>query len=101
MELIEKLHKAGVKLTTNNKSLGKQPLAGMEFVITGRLNTFSRQEVENIITKQGGIVKDIVTRKTSYLIVGLDPGSKLARAREMGIKQLTEVEFLNLLSKAK
>ncbi len=101
LELIEKLHKAGVKLTTKNKDRGKQPLAGMEFVITGRLNTFSRQEAEDVITKQGGIVKDNITRKTSYLIVGLDPGAKLVRAREMGIKQLTEVEFLNLLSKAK
>jgi len=101
LELIEKLHKAGVKLTTKNKDRSKQPLAGMEFVITGRLNTFSRQEAEDVITKQGGIVKDNITRKTSHLIVGLDPGAKLVRARKMGIKQLTEAEFLNLLGKAK
>lgn len=73
------------------------PLAGQEFVITGRLETFSRQEAEAGVKALGGTAKSDVTRKTTYLVVGTEPGSKLARAQTLGIKQLTEDEFLKLL----
>ena len=74
------------------------PLSGMEFVITGRLENFSREEAEAKIKELGGTAKDNVTRKTNYVVVGADPGdTKLARARELGIKQLNEEEFINLL----
>ena len=69
----------------------------MEFVVTGRLEAFSRQEAETRIKALGGSAKSDITQKTTYLVVGADPGSKLARAQEMGIKQLTEEEFLRLL----
>ena len=72
-------------------------LAGQEFVVTGRLETFSRQEAEARIRALGGTTKDNVTRKTTYLVAGADPGSKLARAQELGTKLLTEDELLRIL----
>jgi DNA ligase (NAD+) len=69
----------------------------MEFVITGRLEAFSRQEAEERVRALGGVAKDNVTRNTAYLVVGADPGSKLARAQALGTEQLTEGEFIRLL----
>ncbi len=70
---------------------------GQEFVVTGKLETLSRQEAEARIKAMGGTTGSSVTRKTTCLVVGADPGSKLARAQELGTKQLTEEEFLDLL----
>jgi DNA ligase (NAD+) len=96
--LIEKLRKAGVKLAEAKVVEAKElPLAGQEFVITGTLKSFSREVAQEKITALGGIAKDNVTRQTTYLVVGADPGSKLARAQALGIKQITEAELLRLL----
>jgi DNA ligase (NAD+) len=73
------------------------PLTGTEFVITGRLDAFSRDQAAARIRALGGTVKDDVTRRTTYLVVGADPGSKLARAQTLGVNQLNEQEFLRLL----
>ena len=74
------------------------PLAGSEFVITGRLEAFSRQQAGERVRTLGGVAKDSVTRNTTYLVVGEEPGgSKLARARELGTKQIKEEEFRVLL----
>ncbi|MDP2730441.1 MAG: NAD-dependent DNA ligase LigA [Dehalococcoidales bacterium] len=97
--IIEGLRGAGV--WPKSEATGKEavPLAGMEFVITGRLEAFTRQEAEARVKELGGTVKDNVTRKTSYLVVGDEPGSKLARARALGIKELNEEEFRHLLER--
>ena len=95
--IIERLRKAGVKLETQVMKREGLPLADMKFVLTGRLETLSRQEAEARIKTLGGSAKSDVTRKTTYLVVGADPGSKLARAQELGIKQLTEEELIRLL----
>jgi len=95
--IIERLQKAGVRLEEAIKP-EELPLAGQEFVITGRLEAFTREEAEARIKALGGATKDNVTRNTTYLLVGAEPGSKLARARALGTKQLTEEEFLQLLS---
>ena len=79
---------------------GGLPLSGQEFVLTGRLNTMARSEAEARIKALGGIAKANVTRKTAYLIVGADPGSKLVQAQALGIKQLTEDDLLRLLKEA-
>ena len=76
------------------------PLTGMEFVITGTLQAFTRQEAEAQIKALGGTAKSDATRKTTYLVVGADPGSKLVRAQALGIKQITEEELLRLLERA-
>jgi len=95
--IIEKLRQAGVKLKQEVKKTENFPLEGQEFVITGRLESFSREEAEERIKALGGTAKSDVTKKTSYLVTGTDPGSKLARAREMGIPQITEDELLKML----
>jgi DNA ligase (NAD+) len=76
------------------------PLAGLEFVLTGKLESFSRSEAEAKIKALGGKAGSDVTKKTSYVVVGADPGSKLAKAEKLGIKTLSEAEFLKLLDKA-
>ena len=70
-------------------------------VITGRLESFSRPEAEAMIKALGGSTGGSVSRKTTHLVVGADPGSKLARAQALGTKTLTEAEFLKLLDQAK
>ncbi len=98
-KIIEKLKKAGVRLKNVEVSKTNLPLSGMEFVVTGTMKSFSREVAHEKIRALGGTAKDNVTRQTAYLVVGEEPGTKLARAQELGIKQLTEAEFLNLLKK--
>jgi DNA ligase (NAD+) len=78
----------------------KLPFSGREFVFTGKLESLSRSEAEAKIKALGGKAGSDVTRKTSYVVVGADPGSKLAKAEKLGIKTLSEAEFLELLDKA-
>jgi DNA ligase (NAD+) len=96
--VIENLRRAGVRLAqaapAKTESL---PLAGKEFVITGRLQSFSREEAEEKIKALGGSAKNDITKKTSYLVVGEEPGSKLARAQALGIPQIDEDELLQLI----
>jgi DNA ligase (NAD+) len=98
--IIEKLREAGVKLEAEKAKRKDLPLAGIEFVITGRLEVSPRQEAEAKVKALGGKAGSDVTRKTNYLVVGEEPGSKLARAQALGTKILTEVEFLELLKKS-
>ena len=98
--IIEKLRRAGVKLESTGAVRRDLPLAGMEFVITGKLETSGRQEVEARIRALGGKAGSDVSKKTNYLVTGTDPGSKLARAQSLGIKVLNENEFLETLKTA-
>jgi len=78
----------------------KLPLAGLEFVLTGKLESFSRSEAEAKIKALGGKAGSDVTKKTSYVVVGADPGSKLTKAEKLEVKTLSEAEFLKLLDRA-
>jgi DNA ligase (NAD+) len=98
-KIMARLKKAGVKLEEKKPKPEELPLAGMEFVITGRLESFSRPEAEAKIKALGGATGSSVSRKTTHLVVGADPGSKLAKARELGTKQISEEELLKLLKK--
>jgi DNA ligase (NAD+) len=100
LKVIQKLREAGVRLAATGSEDGKGPgaLAGQEFVITGTLTRFPRAEAESRIKALGGEAKDAVTRKTTYLVVGENPGSKLARAQKLGVKLLDEAAFLKLLN---
>jgi len=95
--VIEKLRRAGVKLEKEETVQGPLPLAGLQFVITGRLDSLSRIAAEQRIKAMGGSVGSDVTRSTSFLVVGADPGSKLAKAQALGTRTLTEEQFLRLL----
>ena len=98
--IIEKLRRAGVKLKEKKAKTRDLPFSGLEFVITGRLDSAPRPETEARIKALGGKAGSDVTRKTSYLVMGADPGSKLARAQALGTRTLTEAEFLQMLTEA-
>jgi DNA ligase (NAD+) len=99
-EIIEKLKNAGINLEATKAVKDFLPLAGKEFVITGTLASFPRADAEAKIKSLGGVTKDNVTQKTNYLVVGAEPGSKLARAQELGVRILKEENFLKLLEEA-
>ncbi|MGD9394392.1 MAG: NAD-dependent DNA ligase LigA [Dehalococcoidia bacterium] len=96
-KIIQGLREAGVKLAEKART-ETLPLEGIEFVITGRLEAFSRQEAEEKIKALGGTAKDNVTKKTNYLVVGADPGgNKLTKAQELGTEQIDEKRLLSIL----
>jgi DNA ligase (NAD+) len=92
--LLDRLEAAGVRTRSEAPTtLGAQPLAGQTFVITGTLESMSREQAAEAIERLGGKVSGSVSRKTSYLVVGGDAGGKLDKARELGVRLLTEDEF--------
>ena len=100
IELINKLKKAGLNLSSKKKAKkGERPLAGQIFVLTGKLLDLSREEATEIIEDLGGAVSSSVSSKTTYVVVGDSPGLKLERARKLGIPTLEEKEFLKFIRK--
>ena len=96
--VIDKLREAGVRMAEETQSgPSEQPLAGLKFVVTGRLQRFSRSQIEGKIKDLGGAVTGSVSRQTSYLIAGEDAGSKLAEAERLGVEVASEEEFLALI----
>jgi DNA ligase (NAD+) len=95
-ELIAKLKDAGVKEQPPEARAGG-PLAGKTFVFTGGLAHFSRDEAKALVAARGGKVSSSVSTKTDYVVVGADPGSKAAKAKELGVTPLTEAEFEKLV----
>lgn len=100
--MLKKLKKAGVWPTAQprKKPTGPQPFSGMTFVVTGTLPTFSRKEAKDFIENLGGKVTDSVSAKTSFLVVGEDAGSKLDKAKKLGVKTLDESALKALGRKA-
>jgi len=96
--VIERLRKAGLRFEQEAATVQEGPLSGLTFVVTGRLAGATRSELEARIRRLGGGVADSVTKKTSYLIVGEDAGSKLQRAQQLGTPILSEEEFEALIS---
>ena len=75
----------------------KNPFGGCTIVATGKLEHFTRDGINSKIISLGATAGSSVTRKTSYVICGEKPGSKLTKARELGIPVLTEQEFLSMI----
>jgi len=94
---IERLKKAGVTVI-EPKVKGKAKLAGKTFVFTGVLKSFGRDEARNIVESLGGMTVSTVSKKVDFVVVGEDPGSKFDKAKELGIKTLTEEEFKKMIS---
>ena len=80
-------------------SSSPQTLAGLTLVVTGSLNDFSRDGVNDVILEHGGRSSSSVSKKTDYVVVGDSPGSKLAKAEELGVPVLNESQFKTLLAK--
>lgn len=97
--LLQKLAQAGVRLSSKPPEKKEKPLAGKTFVLTGALPHLSRTEATELIRRAGGRVTDSVSKKTDYVVVGENPGSKRDRALTLGIPLLDETEFLALLEK--
>lgn len=97
-EIIQKLLKAGVHWP-EIKSSKELPLAGKIFVITGTLANMSRDEAKEKLEKLGAKVAGSVSSKTSYVIVGIEPGSKLDKAKKLGIQTLNDHEFHQFLKR--
>ncbi len=96
IQMIEKMFKAGVKPKPYEEKKGGK-LAGLTFVFTGALESFSRSEAERIVKELGGDVASSVSRKVNIVVVGKEPGSKLEKARSLGIKTIDEREFLKMI----
>jgi len=96
-QLIKRLHKAGVHPTAEKREVKSQKLAGKSFVFTGGLANRSREEAGELVQQHGGKVSGSVSKKTDYVVVGTDPGSKYDKAKELGVAILTETEYEKLL----
>jgi DNA ligase (NAD+) len=95
--LIRKLREAGVREEKPTERPAASPLSGKTFVFTGGLADLSRDEAKALISARGGKVTSSVSAKTDYVVAGADPGSKLAKARELGVTILDEAGFRELL----
>lgn len=96
-QLIKKLNKVGVHPTAEKREVKSQKLAGKSFVFTGGLANRSREEAGELVLQHGGKISGSVSKKTNYVVVGTDPGSKYDKAKELGAAILTESEFEKLL----
>ncbi len=97
-ELLEKLRAAGVDIVMPKESSVKERIFdGLTFVLTGELSGFTRDEAKAMIKEKGGSVSSSVSQKTDYVVAGENPGSKYDKAKELGVKILSEDEFKKLL----
>jgi DNA ligase (NAD+) len=97
-KVINCLRDEGVKWPdVQRPSVEGQPLAGLTFVITGTLESLSREEAQEALVALGAKVSGSVSRKTSFVVAGADPGSKLRKAGELGVRMLDEKQLVDLL----
>ena len=97
-EIISKWEKAGVCMVVQQSEQLPQTLAGLTFVVTGGLESFTRDGISETIAGHGGKASSSVSKKTDYVLVGSDPGSKLAKAQELGVPVIDEARFKELLA---
>jgi len=96
-QLVKKLWKAGVRPTAEKREIKSDKFAGKTFVFTGGLANRTREEAGAIVVEHGGKVSGSVSKKTDYVVVGTDPGSKYDKAKELGVTILSEGEFEKLV----
>jgi DNA ligase (NAD+) len=97
-EIVKKWTAAGVAMENIAGEAKPQTLAGLTFVVTGGLENFTRDSIAETITAHGGKPSSSVSKKTDYVLVGSDPGSKLAKAQDLGVTIIDESRFLELLA---
>ena len=96
--IVERWTAAGVTVHFVDTNTAPQTLAGLTFVVTGGLESFTRDGIAETITAHGGKASSSVSKKTNYLLVGAEPGSKLAKAEELGVTIIDETAFKKLLA---
>ncbi|MFQ5926030.1 MAG: NAD-dependent DNA ligase LigA [Terriglobia bacterium] len=96
-QLIDKLDQAGVEMKEKRVKPKDTRLAGKTFVLTGTLAQWTREEAKGLIESRGGKVTSSVSKNTDYVVVGAEPGSKLDKARKLGVETLTEKQFERLI----
>ncbi|MEK7546639.1 MAG: NAD-dependent DNA ligase LigA [Patescibacteria group bacterium] len=97
IKFLEKLESGGVLIEFPKKKAGAARLKGKTFVLTGGLESMTRDEAKEKIRELGGEVSESVGKKVSYLVAGNEPGSKYEKARKMGVKIISEKEFIELI----
>ena len=97
-EIIRKWSEAGVSMVETFVNTNPQTLIGLTLVVTGSLQSFTRDGVDEVITLHGGKSSSSVSKKTSYVVVGDSPGSKATKAAELGVPVLNEAQFKELLA---
>ncbi len=97
LKVIEKLRKAGLRFKQERTRQPEGKLRGMQFVLTGTLRHYSRDEAARMIEEAGGRIIGSVSKKTDFVVVGAEPGSKLDKARSLGVKTIDEAELVKLL----
>lgn len=96
---VEQLRQVGVGMTEAGVTVGPRPLAGKTFVLTGGLESLTRDEAKELIAQAGGRVTSSVSLKTDYVVIGKDPGSKFDDATRLGVPTLDEAAFKTLVGK--
>jgi DNA ligase (NAD+) len=97
LEVLRRMKQGGVVFPVEPREATETPLTGKTFVLTGGLNGFTRDEARKMIEKLGGRVSSSVSRKTDFVVVGKDPGSKYDEARRLGVKTLSEEAFREII----
>lgn len=98
--VVDRLEQAGVNMTQpERKRKTDGPLSGKTVVITGTLESMSRKEAQDLVKKLGGKASGSVSQKTDLVVYGQSPGSKLDKAKNLGVKTLTEKDFLKMIGK--
>ncbi len=101
-KILKKLKDVGLWPSASRSTVNRQPsgpLSGLTFVVTGTLPTFSRDDAKEFIESNGGKVTDSVSKKTDYLVLGENPGSKLEKAKSLGVKIVDEAQLRRLVFK--
>ena len=88
-----------MKFPTEKVVVKETPISGKTFVLTGGLDSFSRDESTKVIEEMGGQVSSSVSKKTDFVVVGKDPGSKYDDALKLGVKTINEGEFRKMIGK--
>jgi len=97
LKVLDKLKRGGVIFPEDETELRETPLTGKTFVLTGGLDSMTRDEARKIIESLGGRVSSSVSKKTDFVVAGKDPGSKYADAQRLGVKTLQEAEFKKMI----
>ena len=97
LRIVEKLRKAGVRMSREKKGSGPRKLEGKTIVVTGTLKTYGRSEIEGLIRTLGGNASSSVSKNTDFLVCGEEAGSKLDKAKALGVRVITEEEFRKMV----